>query len=50
MGCSKVRYRDRIAALLALASAQSKASSGRPKHERRAYYCPKCKGWHLTSH
>lgn len=45
----KVRYRDRVAALLALASAQRTDSPRRPKTERRAYPCPQCKGWHLTS-
>lgn len=43
----KVRYRDDIGAKLALA--QLRRLDG-PKHlERRAYRCPKCKGWHLTS-
>lgn len=46
-GCSKVRYRDRIAALLALAKLEH---DDKPGHdERRAYRCPKCRGWHLTS-
>lgn len=48
MGCSKVRYRDRIAALLALAS--TGRSDKAKRQERRAYRCPDCKGWHLTSH
>jgi hypothetical protein len=47
--CSKRRYRDRIAALLALASVQRKDGSRRPKTEQRAYRCPDCHGWHLTS-
>ena len=47
--CRKIRYRDRIAALLALASAQRTDGSRRPKLERRAYRCPTCHGWHLTS-
>lgn len=47
--CGKVRYRDRIAALLALASAQHADGSKRPKVEARAYRCPDCRGWHLTS-
>lgn len=45
----KIRHRDRIAALLALASAQHTDGSRRPKLEQRAYRCPTCKGWHLTS-
>jgi len=46
-GCGKVRYPDRVAALLALAKA-GRRRSGR-REEARAYPCPKCKGWHLTS-
>lgn len=44
----KIRYRDKTAALFALAMI-------RPRHERRdkseirSYPCPKCHGWHLTS-
>lgn len=49
MTCSKIRYRDSIAAKLALASAQRMDSSGRAKIERRVYRCPRCNGWHLTS-
>jgi hypothetical protein len=48
MSCSKIRYRDRVAALLALAST-ARNEQRREKNERRAYRCPKCKGWHLTS-
>lgn len=47
MKCRKVRYRDRIGALLALAAAERSESIRR--REVRAYPCPKCKGWHLTS-
>jgi hypothetical protein len=47
--CTKVRYRDRIAALLALASTASKKHTAREKTEKRVYRCPRCKGWHLTS-
>lgn len=45
--CEKVRYRDRVAALLALAKIYQQDKAGHT--ERRAYRCPKCKGWHLTS-
>jgi hypothetical protein len=45
--CSKVRYRDRIGAMLALANTQQKRSSKRA--ESRVYRCRACKGWHLTS-
>lgn len=45
--CSKRRYRDRIAALLAIESHGRQA----PRHKDtvRAYRCPDCRGWHLTS-
>lgn len=49
MTCHKVRYRDEIAAKLALASAKWTDGSRRPKVESRTYRCPRCKGWHLTS-
>lgn len=38
--CEKIRYRDRIAALLAMANAQHRDASHRPKAEQRAYRCP----------
>lgn len=40
----KRRYRDELGAKVALASAQA-----RDKGEKRAYRCPFCRGWHLTS-
>lgn len=49
MPCKKIRYRDRIAALLAMANSQHRDASHRPKTEQRAYRCPLCYGWHLTS-
>ena len=45
----KIRYRDRIATKLALASAQRTDGSKRAKIEQRIYRCPKCYGFHLTS-
>lgn len=47
--CQKVKYRDRIAALLAMASVKRQDKSHRSKVEARAYFCAKCRGWHLTS-
>jgi hypothetical protein len=47
--CSKIRYRDHIAAKLALAKLKHTDGSGRAKLEARAYRCPFCRGWHLTS-
>ncbi|MCP2339565.1 hypothetical protein [Actinomadura rupiterrae] len=45
----KVRFRDRIAATLALATIQRQGRPDRDKTEIRAYRCPTCSGWHLTS-
>lgn len=42
----KWRYRDRIAALLALAGIDN---TNPKRREQRAYRCPNCRGWHLTS-
>jgi len=47
--CFKFRYRDEIAAKLALATIKNQDRASRPKTERRAYSCPECRGWHLTS-
>lgn len=48
--CAKRRFRDEISAKLALADIQRRGKdSQRPKDERRAYRCPRCRGWHLTS-
>ena len=46
-GCrtGKQRYRDRIAALLALTELPDTPK----RREQRAYRCPHCRGWHLTS-
>jgi len=49
MSCTeRIRYHDRIAALLTLASAQRCDGSGRPRIEQRVYRCPHC-CWHVTS-
>lgn len=42
----KFRYRDRIAAQLALATIDD---TDPKRREKRAYRCPLCRGWHLTS-
>lgn len=42
----KVRHRDRIAALLVMATSDN---ARRPEREQRAYRCPFCRAWHLTS-
>lgn len=49
----KIRYRDKVAALIALSKidlrSKRKKGKGRPKHERDAYRCSQCNGFHLTS-
>lgn len=47
--CRKIRYRDRIAAELVLASLVRRDRTNRATTERRSYQCPDCHGWHLTS-
>lgn len=42
-----MRYYDKLDALIALAKLRRQDKPGHT--ECRAYRCPKCKGWHLTS-
>ena len=46
--CKKRRYRDSIAAKLALTQVSAK-DHRRIKTEKRIYYCRLCSGYHLTS-
>ena len=43
----KVVYRDRAAALSALAKIERQDKEGHAEH--RVYRCPHCRKWHLTS-
>lgn len=47
--CVKVRYRTEVDAKIAMANIGAKDNPARAKTERRAYRCPKCAGWQLTS-
>lgn len=47
MACRKRRYHSRVDALIALSSTQM--SNNPKRQESRAYFCKRCKGWHLTS-
>lgn len=47
MNCSKIKYKDKISAMFALASC--KHSKKGKRQERRIYYCYICKCYHLTS-
>lgn len=48
-GCSsgKQRFRDELSAKMALANIGRQDRD--QAREQRAYRCPSCKGWHLTS-
>ena len=48
-GCAKVRYRNRVDALIALARIQFRDKPTRAKSETRVYRCERCYGYHLTS-
>lgn len=45
----KIRYKDKIAVMLALAKITQQDKTGRPATESRFYRCPHCRGYHLTS-
>lgn len=47
--CRKHRYSTRVEALIVLARIQRRDSPSRPKSEKRAYRCHRCRSWHLTS-
>lgn len=55
MNCptGKIRYRDRVSAMISLSKIEmrTKRRKGkeRPKHERTAYRCSQCRGFHLSS-
>ncbi|MCF2706304.1 hypothetical protein I6E29_03345 [Arcanobacterium haemolyticum] len=46
---TKIRYPDEVSAKLALDYIRSHAYRPTGKKEQRAYLCPACLGWHLTS-
>ena len=45
--CNKIKYKDKISAMLALASCKHSRKGKRREH--RIYYCEICKCYHLTS-
>ncbi len=45
----KIRYRSEDQASRELASTRRPTRFRRRRHERRAYQCDVCHGWHLTS-
>lgn len=49
----KIRYRDKLAAMIALSNIERRSKrrggKGRPKHEKTAYRCKECNGFHLSS-
>lgn len=46
--CKKRKYKDKIAAMFALSQCKKQAAIGN-RQEKRIYYCPICKAYHLTS-
>lgn len=47
--CRKIRYRTELDAKIALADTQMKALRKNKRTECRAYRCPDCHAFHLTS-
>ncbi|WP_306369114.1 hypothetical protein [Nocardiopsis sp. CC223A] len=47
--CGKRWFKDRISAELALAAIRHHGRDRSDRMPRRAYECPDCRGWHLTS-
>lgn len=47
--CKKRRYRDELDAKIALSVIDMRSRRRKRAGERRAYLCPLCGGWHLTS-
>ncbi|WP_433700809.1 hypothetical protein [Nocardiopsis sp. CA-288880] len=47
--CGKRWFKDRISAELAIANIRRYGRAQSERMPRRAYECPACKGWHLTS-
>ena len=45
--CKKIKYKDKISAMFALASCKHAKKGNRQEH--RIYYCSICKCYHLTS-
>jgi hypothetical protein len=48
--CTKLPYASERAAREAIRNAKDKRRKGNPhRREARAYQCPQCNSWHLTS-
>ncbi|MFC9086330.1 hypothetical protein [Nocardiopsis dassonvillei] len=47
--CGKRWFKDQVSAQLALATIRRYGRDRSNRMPRRAYECPSCKGWHLTS-
>lgn len=48
MSCGKVKYKDKLAAMVALVRCKGKHNNAWKRQEKRVYYCNECKAWHLT--
>lgn len=50
MKCGKREFDQKLDALIAVWKATAKRRRGyHHRKERRAYYCRRCKAWHITS-
>ena len=47
--CTKKKFKDKLAAMFALSQAKRLGNFISKRNEKRFYYCPICKAWHLTS-
>ena len=50
--CRKRRFHDHeqaVDVLHQIAGKRSRSDNSAKRRELRAYYCPRCTGWHLTS-
>ena len=47
--CKKRKFKTKIDAMLALASARWNGQTHGNRNEVRVYHCPICNAWHLTS-
>lgn len=50
MSCGKIKYKDKIAAMMALISClHARYRKNKKRNETRIYFCKECNAWHLTS-
>ena len=47
--CRKVKYKDKLSAMFALSQCRRVGNYKSNRDEKRIYFCPICKAYHLTS-